>query len=270
MTEIIGPAFYNYLRKTKDYKVDAADNIFSLFGRAVHSILEASETDKNNIVEKRFFKSYDIGGKLYKLGGKIDLYEGERQQLSDFKVTSIHKINEALSGRLPDEWKWQLNILRLLMKHDSGIDVKSLSITGIARDWRESERHTYVARSPISAIHIPILNGDDVERYIVERLTDHVTIVDRLSSVSECSQEERWERPASFAAMKEGGKRAIKLFETNEQANEWLEKQTDKDMIKLTARPGRRTRCERYCPVNMSCPGYIKYITKAEDKHEIV
>jgi hypothetical protein len=270
VTEIIGPAFYNYLRKNKPQTIDAADQIFSLFGRSVHAILEASETDENNIVEKRFFKDYEINGKLYKLGGKIDLYEGQRKQLSDFKVTSIFKINEALSGKVPEEWIWQLNILRLLMKSNCGIDVNSLSITGIARDWRESERRDYIARSPISAIHIPILDCAKVEAFIIERLTDHITIKSRLGQVTECSKEERWERPPKYAAIKEGGKRALKLFDSNEDANAWLEKQNDKDMIKLIDRPGRRTRCERYCPVNMHCPGYIKYIDRSGDKNEIV
>jgi hypothetical protein len=67
-----------------------------------------------------------------------------------------------------------------------------------------------------------------------------------------CTPEERWERPTRYALMKKGRKRAIKLYDTEEDANGAVK---EKDHY-VEYRKGESVRCENYCPVKEFCNQY--------------
>ena len=50
--------------------------------------------------------------------------------------------------------------------------------------------------------------------------------------------------------------RAVKLFDSEFEANEFLVVQKDQDKLKLEHRPGHDMRCDRYCNVNQFCKQY--------------
>ena len=98
-TTLIAPAqIYqlNQLHKGDEVFEDASDRIWSMIGSAVHYILENAITDMKAkgitdiISERRFY--HTVGGK--KVSAQIDLYEDK--ELSDFKVTSVWAIKDAL------------------------------------------------------------------------------------------------------------------------------------------------------------------------------
>ncbi len=72
--------------------------------------------------------------------------------------------------------------------------------------------------------------------------------------VSPCTPEEWWERPTRFAVMKRGQKRAVRLYDTREEA----EDNATKAGLYVEERPGSSVRCESYCRVASFCPQYTK------------
>ena len=71
-------------------------------------------------------------------------------------------------------------------------------------------------------------------------------------------QEEMWERPSKFAVMKKGQKKAVKLCDTEWNAQDYI---LSASMIAsrnfyIEPRPGARIRCESYCICKDYCDQY--------------
>jgi hypothetical protein len=66
-----------------------------------------------------------------------------------------------------------------------------------------------------------------------------------------------WEKPTMWAVKKTGGVRAKSVHESEEDANAALEKAGKGYEIEV--RPGSRTRCESFCPVNHRCQQWREY-----------
>ena len=90
-----------------DLEEDVADRIFSLFGTAMHTILEHGKTD-NSIVEQRIHVNVDG----WDISGAIDLQEPNENGMSikDYKTTGAWAVmHEKI------EWEQQLNIYAYLV-----------------------------------------------------------------------------------------------------------------------------------------------------------
>jgi hypothetical protein len=72
-----------------------------------------------------------------------------------------------------------------------------------------------------------------------------------------CTPDEMWEKPTMWAVKKTGGVRAKSVHESEEDANAALEKAGKGYEIEV--RPGSRTRCESFCPVNHRCQQWREY-----------
>ena len=72
-------------RHHADRVVDAVDNIWALFGTAVHHILESAEPSDNVVLEERLFTK--VNG--WVLSGAVDhqKIDGQTVEITDYKVT---------------------------------------------------------------------------------------------------------------------------------------------------------------------------------------
>ncbi len=250
-TELISPPRITQLRRRHQGEIgeDASDRIFSLFGRAIHSILEHSSGDAY-IVEKRYFMKY--AG--VRVGGQIDLFDWQTKTLQDWKITSYH----AVSGEIKPEWVQQMNINALILKSNQ-IPVEKLEIVAIFRDWSKMmafRRSDYPERQ-VQVIKIPFWSQLEAEQFLESRLRIHQAARDsEKTHLPLCTPEERWRKSDKWALMKKGAKKAIKLYETSEQA-EAAELNANPDRrpgaYYVEGRPGEDTRCLFYCPVARFC-----------------
>ena len=65
-----------------------------------------------------------------------------------------------------------------------------------------------------------------------------------------CSPEERWERPTTWAVMKEGRKTALRVFDAKEEADKMADGQKG---LSVEERKGACARCEGYCLAAKFC-----------------
>lgn len=265
-TELIAPPHQKRLQKVHkdDIEVDAASRIWSLFGSAVHGILEQSQS-AHYIAERRYIGTYGVGGKFYKVGAKIDVLDESTMTLTDYKTTSVFKFKKDFNGflQVPKEYVQQLNIQADCIFRETGAVVQKAQIVGILRDWRRSEqlRDPYYPKQMVEVMDIPLWDAESRAHYIEDRILRHLAVVPE-----PCSSDDMWERPAKWALMKKGQTRAVKLYDEKDEAFEALGAYRAGHEMSVVHRPGVRNRCESYCDVSEFCDAHQKYLSKDDEE----
>ena len=227
---------------------DVADLAYRALGSAVHLMFEQASSSNSGISEERL--NAEVEGTL--LSGAIDYqYEdGGAVAITDYKTTSVFAV---MMGDKP-EWERQLNCYAMLIRKSKNLPVKRLSIVAILRDWRasEAERRGDYPSTPIVSIPIALWPDEEQDRYVSERVRLHnlAETEMELGSLRPCTDEERWARPAKWAVHKGNNKRAMRLFDSEEEANLFKKNGEDRRVIKRAA---SYLRCEKYCPVAAWC-----------------
>ena len=258
-TELLNsPRIVQLKRKYWEFiETDASEMVWALFGSAVHNILEHGKGE-NHIVEQRL--GTDIDG--WRLSGAIDLQEEDEDGIAikDYKVTGAWSVmNEK------QDWHNQLNVYAYLVEKEAKKKVKSLQIVAIVRDWtaRDTVKEGY-PQSPIATIDIPLGPMEEREQYIKERVHLHSAAYFEMETNSElpqCSEDDMWEKPTSYAVIKVGGVRAKSVHKTLEEAQHALNQVKG---YNLEVRQGERTRCAKYCQVSEFCTQYQNYLSTKE------
>jgi len=238
---------------------DVADMVWSLFGSAVHTVLEHGKDD-NHIVEARLHAELDG----WHISGAIDLQidTPEGVQIRDYKTTSAWAtMNEKV------EWEQQLNIYAWLVEKVRKVKVLDLGIVAIVRDWsrRDAATREGYPEAPIKELPIKLWSYEDREDFVLDRIAQHSACefaMETGDSLPPCTPAQMWEKPTVYAVRKKGGVRAKSLHETPEAAAEALAG-LGKD-YELDTRLGERTRCANFCSVNQWCAQWRDYQAREE------
>jgi hypothetical protein len=233
-------------------ETDVVDMIWPLFGTAVHGILEASSDGDNVVQEERLFHEYNG----WTLSGAIDHQEidGDNVVITDYKVTSAWSV---IFGK--SEWELQQNCYAQLVRDAKGKNVTSIRICAILRDWsrRTAQMQPDYPDAPVVVIELPLWSAEKAKAYIDHRVALHQEADLRHDVEGEfplCSDEERWLRGEKWAVMKGSAKRAVKLFDEEQGAIEYV---GDNKLLRVEHRPGQYVRCDGdYCGVAGFCSQY--------------
>ena len=244
-TGLLKPPRQAFLAYQHDHEivVDVSKQVWSLFGRAVHNVLERGTVD-GYILEQRYFAE-SCG---WTVSGQIDVQRLDPQgiTLMDWKTRKAYAV---MNGRESDEQ--QLNIYAwLLRKNDK--EVSQLQIVNIIRDHSsfEAERNPSYPQREVVITDINLWSFEEQERFVKEKIQSH-----QITSISlpECTPEERWIRPSKFAVQKtHDSKRAFKLFDNEKDAKKVA---NEKGYI-VEERKGEPIRCQRFCEVSEFCEQY--------------
>jgi hypothetical protein len=244
---------------------DASSMVWSIFGTAIHNVLEHGKGD-NHIVEERIHIVLDN----MHISGAIDLQEIEEDGIivSDYKTTSAWSVlNEK------QDWHNQLNSYAYLVEAAKKIPVKKLQIVAIVRDWsrREAATREGYPKAPIVVIDIPLWSFADREAYVRSRISLHGDAFFEMETdgeMPECTPEETWEKPTTYALKKDGNVRAKSVHEAREAAETALAAATEKakkgEKFLIEVREGGRTRCESFCQVAPYCKQHQDYMASKE------
>jgi len=259
VTDLLKPPGMVVLEKTHNGEIveDASDRLWTLMGSAMHRVIELSDdpNDPNTLSEQRF--AAEIAGK--KITGGVDYIAVTPRglKITDFKFTSVWSY---IYGDRIDDWEAQLNLYALLARLN-GAEVDSLEVCLIFRDWsaREAEKGGRYPATQVVTIPVTLWSAARVKSYAEMRVRNLMRAFElEPEDVPECSKDDRWEKAAKFAVMKEGRKSSMKNCESDEEARQYIEKLKPSDQKKCSVvpRPGERVRCKRYCRVATWCPGY--------------
>lgn len=248
VTELLQPPRQRELKYRYSDKIteDVSERIWSLLGTSVHEILDKATGD-DGLNEERLI--VDING--HQISGKPDLLENHT--LTDYKVTSVWKYIFGISP----EWEQQLNIYKYLYEQYN-FDVTALQIVAIFRDWKKSDADNKPDYPAVAAhaFKIPVWENEEIFEFICDRIDAHESVKDlHDDDLPYCTDEEIWRRPAKYAVMKGKNKRAVKLFDDEESAEQFILEDSRTDLW-IEYRPGKAVRCEDYCPVKEFCNQY--------------
>lgn len=237
---------------------DASSMVWSLFGSAIHHILEHGKSP-NHVIEQRLFAEVDG----WRISGAIDLQEINEDgsiTISDYKTTGSWA---ATNGK--EDWEKQLNVYAFLVEINKKVPVKNLQIVAIIRDWnaREATYKENYPKAPIIVIPIPLWPMEQRLAYIKSRISAHSDASfahETDEELPDCTPSEMWEKQASYAVIKTGNIRAKAVYASMEEAEAGRKELKDADKYEIQTRPGERTRCANYCQVNKFCSQYRKYL----------
>jgi hypothetical protein len=237
-----------------DLEQDVSDMVWSIFGTAIHGVLEHGK-DENHIVEERLHATLDG----WRISGAIDLQIKDDAGLSirDYKTTSAWGVmNEKV------EWEQQLNIYAWLVETVKKTPIIDIGIVAIIRDWsrRDAAKNENYPPAPVKEIPIRLWTYEEQTTYIKHRIGLHSACEFAMETDEDlplCTPEEMWERPTTWAIKKVGGVRAKSVHDTEESMLKVLE--IAGPAYEIEVRPGSRIRCESFCPVNTYCQQWRDY-----------
>lgn len=234
---------------------DVADMVWSIFGTAVHGVLEHGKDD-SHVIEERLHTQVDG----WNISGAIDLQiknEDGSIGIRDYKTTSAWAV---MNDKI--DWEYQLNLYAFLVERVKGTPVSDLGIVAIIRDWsrRDAATREGYPEAPIKELPIKLWPMEQREEFVMRRIAKHSACefaMEAGESLPKCTPDEMWEKPTIWAVRKKGGVRAKSLHGTEAEANAAVEKLGRDYEVEL--RPGERTRCANFCPVNNYCQQWRDY-----------
>jgi hypothetical protein len=242
---------------------DVADRIWAIWGQAVHSLLE--NEGENDFTEQEMFHS--LGSVT--ITGRIDNYNMATETICDYKTASVNKVK----FRDFNDWYLQGMIYAWLLSHNK-FPVKRCRFIVLLKDHSktEAERDRQYPPNPVFIYEFPISAEKlfKIGSFIRDKTNEyekHLIIPD--DEIPPCSPEERWDRPSVFAVKKEGRQKAVKLFDTKEEAEQRAADLGAGHYIEH--RVGESVKCKNYCLCHGFCNFYQeKVLGIAQNYHSPV
>ena len=238
-------------RHFDEITIDASDEVWAVFGTAVHSILEHQEDEA--------FKeeSFSVEVLDYKVTGKVDRYDMKNETIEDWKTASVWKV----IYKDFEDWRMQGLIYAWLLR-ESGLNVRHIRFVALLKDFSKTEakRNPDYPQAPAYIYEFDV-NDSELEGVKDRAMYKALAVRDNWNTpddeIEPCSEEERWATPTKWAVMKEGRKTAVKVCSTEEEAQNFIEDlEKDKDKHFVEERKGVDKKCEDYCPCATFCSYY--------------
>ena len=238
---------------------DVADYVWKIFGSAVHKILEESQETDTQIKENYLkIPVLEAKGIKYELSGKFDLYDDSNATVTDYKTAPLWKIKFANF----EDWRMQ-TLLYCWMLRQIGFDAKGGEIVALIKDFnkRDALKDPEYPQHPVYKIGWDFSEEEIGEAgKFIRQWFEQVVIAETLpdEQLTPCTEEQRWAKPEKWAVIKKGVKRATRVLDSQEEANELagnLSAKYKRPYI-VEHRPSEDTKCEGYCDVRRWCPYY--------------
>lgn len=286
VTQLIGPPRIRRLLEQHDVTCDVSDEIWSLLGSGVHRAIEATgesaprQDGETRDLEVEFCATIEdtlVSATLDELTTREHL-DGSvlLATIRDWKTSSVSSWRDGVRP----EWVCQLNSYEWVLRnahtfrpagwkvgpfdHAVCVEVESLRVTKIYRDWSRARAEASAPGAyppcPIETIEVPRWSREVQHEFVRARVAMHIA-ADRIVSPelpAICSPNERWRTEDRFAVMKPGGKRAVRVFDSHDEAITFIGQSKDVATLTIQKRPGQDVRCAHYCQARTVCPHGIQ------------
>lgn len=251
VTETLGGTCEAVLRRrhADDIDDDVADRVWAILGTAVHKVLQ--ESDAEPWQEREQYIKVPIEGTRFELSGIFDMYDKRERCVTDWKTCSVWKTQV---GDFED-WRKQLAAYCWMLER-SGEEAREGEIVAIMRDHSMRKARFEKGYPPHPVMRIAWRFDDaDMEEVGVRLGRWFLDLEDQLGRADEdlvpCSPDERWSKPETWAVMRSGRKKAVRVFGSEEEAVGFVGDGPD---MHIERRKGEDVRCQSYCPVARWCP----------------
>ena len=236
-------------RHNDEIEQDVSDMIWSIFGTAVHSVLENSTEGKHLLSEKAL--EIQVGD--YTLSGRSDLYNTRNFTVIDYKVTSVWKYI------LKDFEDYRLQgLMYVYMLKKLGYKAKKAEFVLILKDWQKSKAKFDKTYPQLSVQKVQFTFNDSdfefIEKFINDKFED-IKKAEQLADdeLPECSAKDRWNSGDKYAVMRNGRKTALRVLDSLEEAEQY---KTENGGDYIETRKGEDKKCQEYCLCCEFCKHY--------------
>ena len=233
-------------RHVDEIERDAAEQVWAIFGSAFHKILEQAQETETQLKEN--WVSADVLNG-YTVSGVFDLYDDSTGTVTDYKTCSVWRV---IYGDW-DEYHKQLLMYAWILRQ-MGFDAKRGEIVALLKDHSKSKAKHEAGYPPYPVVRkVFDFTEDDIEGigWYLKLKFQEIERAEQLpdDQLPLCTPTQRWYRPGKFAVMKNGCKRAIKLYDDRAQA--------DIHALEIGGyveeRPGVDGKCPEYCSAAPFC-----------------
>jgi len=242
-------------RHYDELTVDASEQIWAIWGTAVHALLESEKDD--NFHEERFKVAV---GNSY-VTGQVDSYDMEHGVINDWKTASVWKVQFADFS----DWRAQGLTYAWLLKK-SGLEVNKCRFVALLKDHSKTKaKHdASYPQSPVFVYEFDVTEADLAET--AARVIAKVTEIENAyklgdDDIEPCTQAERWADGEKYAVMKNGRKTAVKLFDNEADAEAYAGELGNSHYVEH--RPAVSRKCADYCACCDFC-NFYKSMNKGE------
>jgi hypothetical protein len=238
-------------RHGSEIEIDVSELFASRYGNAIHDSIERIVTPGVS-KEQRTSKKITIDDTVYTVTGKYDLLveEDGLHTIRDIKTTSVWAF---IYGGKDEDYRTQLSIYRWLLSDTHNINPIAY-IDFFFTDWQAAKARAednYPQYRIQPGYRIELLPVSVVEAMIRDKLKillEHQDTAD--DKLPQCTKEELWAEEDTYALYKIGNKRATKVCDTNEAAQQYQQQHNITGYIQH--RPGKVKRC-KYCSAAPFC-----------------
>lgn len=266
VTDLLGDTCEAILKRrhADEIEDDVADRVWAILGSAVHRILQDAQEAPEQLKENRIECNLHTPLKRFSLSGIFDLYDDSTGTVTDYKDTSVWKV------QLGDFEDWRRQTLAYCwLLQEIGFNARNGQIVAILRDHsiRKARTDKNYPQHPVFTISWHFTDADllDIENYIYDWF-QRVSLEECMSddNLMPCNARQRWHKPDTFAVVKDGNKRAARVLEDLAEAEalrDQLAEKTGKPHH-VEHRIGEDTKCDSYCSVAEFCP-YVRRMREA-------
>ena len=242
-------------RHFDEIEVDAADQVWAVWGTAVHAVLE--KQPDNNFHEE----SFKVPVSNSYVTGQVDSYDMENATIYDWKTASVWKVQFADF----DDWRRQGMTYAWLLQQ-SGLEVKKCRFVALLKDHSKTKakNDSSYPQSPVFIYEFDVTPEDMAETR--DRILNKVLEIEAAYELEDdfiepCSDDERWADGEKWAVMKNGRKTAIKLFDNEADADAMAGEMGNAYYVEH--RPAISRKCGDYCACKEFC-NFYKLMNKGE------
>lgn len=235
-------------RHWDEFTVDASEQVWATFGTAVHAIMEKYED--GNFHEEKF----DIAVSKSRVTGVVDSYDMERGIINDWKTASVYKVSK---GDFSDWYKQGMTYAWLLKQN--GLDVRRCRFIALLKDhsMTKAETDRTYPQAPVFIYEFEVTPEELAQTG--ERITAKVKAIEAAEKqgdgdIEPCTPEERWADGDKWAVMKNGRKTAIRVFDTEIDAENCAGELGNSHYVEH--RPAVSRKCGKYCLCKDFCNFY--------------
>ena len=197
--------------------------------------------------------------------------------ICDYKNTSVFKIKAGLQkeadGTLHGfpEWKMQGLIYAWLLQKN-GLPATKCRFIALLKDHSktEADRDSSYPQSPVYVYEFPVTKEDleETESFIMKKVFQYELFSSTEDDqIPECTEQERWAKKDVFAVKKEGRKTAVKLFDTQEEAEAKIAELGKGHYLEI--RKGESMKCKHYCLCSKYCNFCQQNFASVEDTGDV-
>lgn len=246
VTELIQPPQLRALSIAHEGEIseDAGDRIWALLGTLLHGVLERNAKGLKDTIAEEQLETEILG---WTVVGHYDLSEMvlDGECLTDWKLTSVWSVKDGVKP----EWESQLNSYAQLIRL-AGRTVDQLQIVAIGRDWSKNKAKydPSYPQQQVKVMSVPLWTPEQAKDFLENRVRLHQKA--EKGEYEDCTADERWAKPAKWAVIKAGQKKAVKLYDEPQAAKRHV---GNDPLLSVVARPGESIRCGAYCSAAPFC-----------------